>query len=117
MIKILAIVALDNLVLMRAWLWIVPILMAVALLQLWISSKANSLIKQWADANGYQLLQRERRFVRQGPFSWNSTRSQVVYRVVVLDLQGNNLTGWIRLGSWWLGLFGNKPALEVKWNA
>ena len=77
-------------------------------------SRSNYLLEKWADENRYQLLRVGHRMFRKGPFLW-SGRGQTVYRVRVQDERGNERRGWVRCGSWWLGVFTNK--IEVKWDA
>src|SRR5262249_35973173 len=53
-----------------------------------------------------------RNFFR-GPFFWTSSKGQTVYRVTV-EVKGAVRTGWVRCGSWWLGL--RSEQVEVRWD-
>jgi len=76
-------------------------------------SKSKRLLENWADENRYQLLHAEYRSIRKRPFLW-SAKGQAVYRVEIRDEQGNNRKGWVRCGSWLLGVFANE--VKVKWD-
>ena len=79
----------------------------------WHFSRSRSLLEQWASENGYTILHREYRNLFRGPFFWTSSKTQTVYYVQVRDRDGNVRTGWVRCGSWWLGLMSDKT--EVRW--
>lgn len=79
----------------------------------WHLSKSASLLQRWADDNGFRILRSEyRNFVR-GPYFWTTTRGQTGYRVSVEDKAGTVRGGWVRCGSWWLGLLSDR--VEVRW--
>ena len=62
---------------------------------------------------GYNVVSMEHRVIRQGPLFWTTTKSQVVYRVVVRDADGRHRHGWARWGRrWWL----NPDTLELRWD-
>lgn len=98
---------------------IVPLLFAVFVITLvilawaWHFSRSRSILQKWADDNGYQLLQAEYRWFRKGPFFWRASRDQVVYYVTVRDQLGRERRGWVRCGSWLLGMFSNRA--DVRW--
>ena len=77
-------------------------------------SRSTYLLEKWADENRFRLLHAEHRMFRKGPFLW-SGRGQTVYRVGVQDERGFERRGWVRCGSWWLGLITDQ--VEVKWDA
>jgi hypothetical protein len=79
----------------------------------WHFSRSWSLLRQWTADNGYELLRAEYRTFRRGPFFWSTSRGQTVYFVEVRDRRGHTRTGWVRCGSWWLGLMSDK--VEVRW--
>ncbi len=89
---------------------------AVAALSLvWRSRRSLAMLQEWAARNGYSLLQYNNSYFFRGPFFWTSSKGQVVYRVVVSDGMGNTRSGWVRLGSWWLGLLSDEA--EARWDA
>jgi hypothetical protein len=79
----------------------------------WHFSRANSLLHRWADENGFQILQSETRTIFAGPFTWTSSRNQIVYFVRVRDREGRERSGWLRCGSFWSGIFSDKT--EIRW--
>jgi hypothetical protein len=93
------------------------IILAIAIVILawaWHFSRSRSILQKWADGNGYTLMQAELRLFRTGPFFLNTTRSQVVYYVTILDALGRERKGWVKVGSWLIGLWSNQA--EVKWD-
>jgi hypothetical protein len=94
-------------------LFIFGMIVLVILVYVWHFSKSRSLLDQWASDNGYDLLRREYRVLRRGPFFWSTSRGQTVYYVEVRDRQGHIRSGWVRCGSWWIGLLSDK--VEVRW--
>jgi len=54
----------------------------------WHFSRSKSLLEQWADDNGFELLWSEYRTFRRGPFFWTTSKGQSVYRVEVHDRLG-----------------------------
>jgi hypothetical protein len=98
---------------------IVPVLLIplviMVVIATWIAhfSRSKTLLEKWAAENGFEILQREQRYISQGPFFWTTSRSQVVYHVNVRDGLGNVRSGWVRCGGWFLGMWSDKT--EVKW--
>jgi hypothetical protein len=76
--------------------------------------RSRSLLEKWASEHQYQLVHREHRWFRKGPFFWSSSKGQAVYRVEILDEQAGRRKGWVRCGGWWLGVFADQ--VEVKWD-
>jgi hypothetical protein len=79
----------------------------------WRISRSRSLLKQWGDENGFDILQSEYRNLFRGPFSLTTSRGQTVYYVRVRDNEGKEHSGWIRCGGWIMGLVTDK--VEVRW--
>ena len=65
------------------------------------------------ERNGYEVLQMERRIVRQGMFWWTTTPAQIVFRVLVLEPNGRQRTVWARWGRRWLP---EPDTLELQWD-
>jgi hypothetical protein len=80
----------------------------------WNISRSRTLLRGWAAQNGFEILHSEFRFFRRGPFFWTTSKGQTVYYVRVRDAEGQTRSGWVRCGSWWLGLCSNKT--EARWN-
>ncbi len=76
-------------------------------------TRAGNMLRQWAEQNGYQIIHSEHRFLRRGPFFWTTSRNQAVMYVEVVDAQGYQHRGYVRLGSWWWGLWQDR--VEVRW--
>lgn len=81
---------------------------------LWQSSRSQDILAQWAEENGYRLLEANYATFFKGPFTLTSARGQTVYRVVVQDEAGFTRTGWVRCGSWWGGLMSGQA--QVRWD-
>jgi hypothetical protein len=96
-----------------------PILMVfgiaifVVLTMTWHFSRSRSVLEQWADQFGYEILHSEYRNFARGPFFWTTSKGQSVYYVRVRDSDGNVRTGWVRCGGWILGLMTDQA--EVRW--
>ncbi len=81
----------------------------------WHISRSRSLLQRWAAENDYTILNSDYRYFSKGPFFWTSSKGQTVYHVTVRDHEGNVRNGWVRCGSWWLGLLSDKT--EVRWES
>jgi hypothetical protein len=81
---------------------------------LWNVARSQAMLSRWAAENDYQILDSNYRLFCRGPFFWNSSKSQSVFRVTILDRQGHTHTGWVRCGSWVLGLWSEQT--EVRWD-
>lgn len=76
--------------------------------------RARAAVREAIRAGGDELVQMKQRWLRQGPFFWTTTRSQVVYRVVVRDSAGRQRTGWARWGRTWF--LEPDTRLEFRWD-
>jgi len=79
----------------------------------WNVARSRTVLQGWAALNGFEILESEFRFFRRGPFFWTTSKGQTVYYVTVRDAQGQTRSGWVRCGSWWLGLWSDRA--EVRW--
>ena len=95
----------------------IPVILLVGILLIaymaWFFSRSRSVLEQWAQANGYEILHSEYRNLFRGPFFWTSSKGQTVYYVKVRDRAGHERSGWVRCGGFWAGLFSDKA--EVRW--
>jgi hypothetical protein len=73
-------------------------------------SRDKESIAQWALANGWQLLEFERRFDT-GPFGGIHWRAQMYFEFVVMDQQGKRHTSWAHFDYSLIG--GGR--YEIKW--
>jgi hypothetical protein len=79
----------------------------------WHFGRSRDVLQKWADDNGFQII--ESRYAHwKGPFMWTSSKGQSVYRVTVRDRNGYTRSGWVRCGSWWLGLWSDSA--QVRWD-
>jgi hypothetical protein len=75
-------------------------------------AESLSILRDWADENGYTILFQERGPLWASPFL--PSGGQVVYRVVVEDRQNRRWRGWALCGGWLLGTSSRRVA--VSWN-
>ena len=93
---------------------IAPLVGVVAIASnVWISKRASNQLDAWAASSGLRIVDRELRWLRQGPFFWRSSRLQFVYHVKVEDVTGARRQGYVRVGGWWLGVLSSK--VEARW--
>lgn len=79
----------------------------------WGFARGNQILEKWAADNGYQIIKREYKFFW-NIFEFPATNGQSVYRVTVIDRNGNEKSGLVRCGGWLLGIMVNKAT--VKWD-
>lgn len=91
---------------------LVIILVVVSLF--WNISRSRSILDDWAESEGVEILGREYRNVFRGPFFWTTAKGQTVYHVRVRYPDGRERTGWVRCGGWFLGLMSDHA--EVRWD-
>ena len=99
---------------MRRELIVILVCIFIGVIIVAIFSRARHILESWATENDYQILRSEIRWLRRGPFFWTTSKGQVVYYVSVRDREGVTRNGWVRCGSWWLGVFRYKS--EVRWD-
>lgn len=80
----------------------------------WHLNRSRNILQQWADKNGYQLIEAKYAYFFKGPFFWTSSKNQSVYRVQVRDETGGIRNGWVRCGSWLWGDWSNQT--QVRWD-
>jgi len=78
----------------------------------WWVARGSKLLADWARSNGYEILRKQRRFLRKGPFSFPRAWGLPVFRVTLQDGQGRTRRAWVRCGSWWTGLLSSKVTVE-----
>ncbi len=74
--------------------------------------RSRLFLQNWADAHGCSVLEKRFCFFK-GPFFWSSGRSDLVYRLTIRDASGQTQSGWVKIGSGWLGIW--TPAAPVTW--
>src|SRR4051812_41477629 len=95
-------------------MWVVVVLGLVVLSIVWHYSRASSLLRRWAEENGYRLVHSKYRLFFRGPFFWTTSKGQAVYRVTVEDTDGSLRYGWVRCGGWFLGMVSDH--VEARWD-
>jgi hypothetical protein len=80
------------------------------------NDRSKAILRKWADANGFEILQKKVRWFYFGPFEWLTTgRSQIIYSFTARDRQGDQRSGWARCGSYWGGIFFSDK-IEIRWD-
>lgn len=98
---------------MHALLFILLLLMPLYLW--WWYRRRKAMIAEWAAANRFTLLEAKQSFFPPLRLWLTTSREQVVMRVKVYDESTHRIReGWLRLGSYWWGLF-DADAIEVRW--
>ncbi len=92
---------------------VIAVIALVILSFVWRFNRANTLLQRWAEENGFQILHQEHRLVRRGPYLFRATDDQMVYYVAVMDRQGRERRGYVRLGGWFAGMFSSQ--VDVRW--
>ncbi|PWU21258.1 MAG: hypothetical protein C5B50_02115 [Verrucomicrobia bacterium] len=79
----------------------------------WCFLRSRSLLKRWANEHGFEVL--DAKLSPSGPPSWiwTGSRSQTVYLVRVREINGRERRGWVRCGSFWLGVISGWT--DVEW--
>ena len=89
------------------------VIIVAVVFAVWNLSRSRSLLDQWAEQNGFEIIHSELRSLRRGPFLLTTTKGQTVYYVTVRDINGVEHCGWVRCGGALLGLLSDKT--EVRW--
>ena len=77
--------------------------------------RSRFVVRRWATKNEFKLLKYKQLWFGVGPFFYKRTSSnQTVYSVTVRDRQGNDKSGWVRVGGWWWGALFSDEA-DVIW--
>ncbi len=94
-----------------------PLILIVSLgigANFWHFNRARNILEQWATRNGHHLIEAKYAFFFRGPFSWTTSQYQAVYRVLTQDATGHQRSGWVRCGSWWVGMLSDEA--QVRWD-
>ena len=94
-------------------LMVVMVLLAFALSGVG-DRKALFLIEAWAQSCQYSVESCERRYLRTGPFFLSSSKYQRIYYVRIKDRNGQEKTGWLKLGGYFSGML-SEDEIEVIW--
>jgi len=99
---------------MEILFYTIGLALIVALSVWWMVRRAGEIVEAWAEENRLRLVSREMRWLLRGPFLWRSGDVHVVFRVCVVDEGGSSRVGFIRCGSWFVGLLSNQ--VHVVWD-
>ncbi len=78
------------------------------------TSRSQSLLDQWAQQNGFRIVNSERRMLMRGPMFLTTTKGQEVYYVTVEDQAGKVRSGYVRCGGKMLGMLSDN--VDVRWD-
>jgi hypothetical protein len=84
--------------------------MILSTIMRWLRSRA--LVRQWAKANGYELVKITMSWYKVSPFL--ESNRQESYQIRVRDQRGRERCGWAIVGGYFLGFLSNK--VEVEWD-
>ena len=69
---------------------------------------------RWASNHGFKILEfRQPALSELSPFRFTASKAQQIFQIKVQGTDGNERSGWIRLGSVWRGLASDNA--EVRW--
>jgi len=90
---------------------------ALAITLYWVDRiRRRSALFRWSAIHGYKLLSFHQPVLTEtSGFPVSASKSQHVFHVDVETPEGRTRSGWVRLGSAWLGLASNK--VDVRWDA
>lgn len=100
---------------MEPFLFLGFIFICFVLLPWWTISRARTFLDHWAETNGYQVVSASVRLLRRGPYFLKSSNNQVVFRITVSAALDDVRTGWVRCGSYWLGVLAHE--VDVTWDS
>src|SRR5436309_376002 len=93
----------------------VGVAVGLAVLSMWWRfNRAESMLKSWAEQNGFRIVSSEYCWFWQGPYWFWKGKNQMVYRVQVEDEHGQARSGYVRLGGWFFGMMSD--AVDVTWD-
>src|SRR5689334_4578654 len=93
---------------------IVAVLALVLMFWRWQLRRGDEILRNWAAASGYRIVDQEYKPFFTGPFFWTTAKGQMVYRVLVDDMKGHTRSGWVRCGSWLWGVWSDQA--DVRWD-
>ena len=84
------------------FLSVLAIIMFVAGMVAWRYCRMEDILKHWAEDNDYEILSKEYRWYRRGPFFWWTCEGQEVFYVTIRTSDGQLRRGWVRVevGFW-----------------
>lgn len=77
-------------------------------------NRPRQIIEHWAEQNGFKVIRARQAFFYKGPFTFSYSKGQPVYRVTIEDQNGLPRSGWLRCGSWMMGVFSD--VADMRWD-
>ena len=97
---------------------IIPLVICVACLFLYFLSFFYKLwclqVEKWANEQEIKIVKCKVIWFFHPFPKFTTSRSQVIYKALVLDRDGNKRIAWLRVGGYWLGCFVQK--VECIWS-
>ncbi|TWT30522.1 hypothetical protein KOR42_54610 [Thalassoglobus neptunius] len=92
-------------------------LVVLAVTLYWVDRiRRREALYRWSAQQGYKVLSFRRPLVTEASaFPMSASKSQHVFHVDVETPNGKRRSGWVRLGSAWLGLASKK--VDTRWEA
>lgn len=81
----------------------------------WQTKRASDQAQQWAQQHGFTLVRCTRSWFPPLRLFWRISRSQVVMRIEVRGVAGQRKKGWLRVGNFWRGLWGQHEH-DIHWD-
>jgi len=76
-------------------------------------SRAQMILRTWAEENDYQMISSNMRFLSRGPYTYTLLGKQWVSHVVVRTSDGTTKTGYVKLGSFLWGVMVNRAEARL----
>lgn len=95
-------------------IWGLCWLLLSAVVFIWDYWRSRYLLRRWAADNAFELVHREYRIFRRGPFRRYPRRGHTVHYITVRDRDGAMHSGFARCGSLWKAL--TSGAVQVEWD-
>lgn len=99
-------------------LYIVLAVAGFVLFMVWHTRRLRTMLRAWADGNGFKLLEYRGSWSGLPPVGmlFTTSKYQTLLHVKVYDLSTHRIrTGWLKLGGYWVGLW-DADAVEVRWD-
>ena len=76
-------------------------------------SRAQMILRTWAEGNCYQILSSDLRFLGRGPYSYTLLGKQWVFYVILKASDGTTRTGYVKCGSFFWGVIINRAEAKL----
>ena len=78
------------------------------------NTRSEIILRNWADREGFEILKHERLIFGGGFCIFTTSSMQTVFSITVRDRNGRELSGWVRCGTFFGGIFASEK-VAVKW--